>query len=90
MYQFMLDDARGVLEGDALVIYCGDDLTKESLDGSEAAAEIQRLTGEHLGRPVQVKFVVGTAGSSPAGGPLPDKLDELIRRGGKYDSFIVK
>ena len=90
MYQFMLDDARGVLEGDALVIYCGDELTKESLDGSEAAAEIQRLTGEHLGRPVQVKFVVGAAGSSPADGPPPDKLDELIRRGGKYDSFIVK
>ena len=90
MYQYMLDDAHGALEGDVLVVRCGDELTRESLEGSEAAQEIQRLTAEHLGRSVRVQFVVGAAGESPAGASAPDKLEELIRRGGKYDNFVVK
>ena len=77
-------------EGDVLVVRCGDELTRESLEGSEAAQEIQRLTAEHLGRSVRVQFVVGAAGESPAGASAPDKLEELIRRGGKYDNFVVK
>ena len=90
MYQYMLDDAHGALEGDVLVVRCGDELTRESLEGSEAAQEIQRLTAEHLGRSVRVQFVVGAAGESSAGASAPDKLEELIRRGGKYDNFVVK
>lgn len=86
MYGFMLDDARGLLEEDTLTVYCGDSLTKESLEDSEAAEAILRLTAEHLGRPIQLKFIVG----SPGEAPREDKLDELIRRGEKYDSFTVK
>ena len=89
MYQYMLDDAHGALEGDVLVVRCGDELTRESLEGSEAAQEIQRLTAEHLGRSVRVQFVVGAAGESSVGASVPDKLEELIRRGGKYDNFVM-
>ena len=87
MYQFMLDDARGTLEGDLLTVRCGDDLTLESLD-CEAVTEVLRsVTGDYLGRPVRVRYILNGKND-----PLPreDKLEELIRQGKNYDAFTVK
>ena len=89
MYQFMLDDARGTLEGDMLVVRCGDDLPLETLDCPAVAEVLRSVTGAHLGREVAVRFTLGK-GETPPAGQAPDKLDALIRAGSKYDSFTVK
>ena len=87
MYQFMLDDARGTMEGDTLVVRCGDDLTLETLDCPAVTEVLKTVTGEYLGRPVGVRYTLNGKND-----PLPreDKLDELIRQGRNYDSFTVK
>lgn len=85
MYWFMLDDARGFLEGDEMVVRCGDGLTLESLDTPEVAAVIREATGAKLGREIRVRFALGSGD-----GPPEDKLEELIRQGSKFDSFTVK
>ncbi len=85
MYWFMLDDARGFLEGDEMVVRCGDGLTLESLNNPEVAAVIRETTGAKLGREIRVRFALGSGD-----GPPEDKLDELIRQGSKFDSFTVK
>ena len=85
MYWFMLDDARGTLEGDELVVRCGDELTLESLNCPEVAQVLGNVTGEKLGKQIRVRFAMDAGDTRPA-----DKLEELIRRGGKYDSFVVK
>ena len=88
MYQFMLDDARGTLEGDMLVVRCGDDLTLETLDCPAVTEVLKSVTGEYLGRPVGVRYLLSGGKNDPA--PQVDKLDELIRQGRNYDSFTVK
>lgn len=85
MYWFMLDDAHGALEGDEMVVRCGDDLTLDTLKSPEVASVIRELTSEKVGVPVRVRFVMDDGGSPPV-----DKLDELIRQGSKFDSFTVK
>ncbi len=85
MYWFMLDDARGFLEGDEMVVRCGDGLTLESLNNPEVAAVIREATGAKLGREIRVRFALGSGD-----GPPEDKLEELIRQGSKFDSFTVK
>ena len=85
MYWFMLDDARGTLEGDEMVVRCGDELTLESLNCPEVSGVISQVTGEKLGRPVRVRFAMGGGETPPA-----DKLEELIRQGSRFDSFTVK
>lgn len=87
MYWYMLDDARGVLEGDVLVVHCGDELTMETLKSPDAAEALRTAAGEQLGRNVAVRFNVGGGDASPV---QEDKLEELIRQGSKYDSFTVK
>ena len=86
MYWYMLDDAKGTLEGDVLVVHCGDELTMETLKSPDAAAAIRAAAGEQLGRNVAVRFTLG-GGAPPA---QEDKLEELIRQGSRYDSFTVK
>lgn len=88
MYQFMLDDARGTLEGDMLVVRCGDDLTLETLDCPAVTEVLKSVTGDYLGRPVGVRYLLSGGKNDPA--PQVDKLDELIRQGRNYDSFTVK
>ena len=87
MYQFMLDDARGTLEGDLLTVRCGDDLTLESLDCEAVTEVLKSVTGDYLGRPVRVRYILNGKDD-----PMPqeDKLEELIRQGRNYDSFTVK
>lgn len=85
MFWFMLDDARGTLEGDEMVVRCGDELTLESLNCSEVSGVIAAVTGEKLGRPVRVRFAMGGGEAPPE-----DKLEELIRQGSRFDSFTVK
>ena len=87
MYQFMLDDARGTLEGDVLVVRCGDDLTLETLDCPAVTEVLKSVTGEFLGRPVTVRYRLSGGKNDPA--PQADKLEELIRQGKHYDSFKV-
>lgn len=86
MYWFMLDDAKGFLAGDEMVVRCGDELTLESLNSPEITSVIREITSQHLGRDIRVRFSMDTGG---AGAP-EDKLDELIRQGNKFDSFTVK
>ena len=87
MYQFMLDDARGTMEGDMLVVRCGDDLTLETLDCPAVTEVLKSVTGDYLGRTIGVRYTL-----SGKNDPLPqeDKLEELIRQGRNYDSFTVK
>lgn len=87
MYQFMLDDARGTMEDDVLVVRCGDDLTLESLDCEAVTEVLKSVTGAYLGRPIRVRYIL-----NGKDGPVPpeDKLEELIRQGRNYDSFTVK
>ncbi len=87
MFQFMLDDAAGELEGDVMVIRCGDGLTLESLNCPEVAQTVQAVAAEKLGKQLAVRFALRD--SDEAAAPV-DKLEELIRQGSKYDSFTVK
>ena len=87
MYWFMLDDARGVLEGDVLTVRCGDELTQETLDTPEVAGVLAKLAGERAGRTVSLRFVVAGRDAPPA--PPADKLEELLRRGRELDDFKV-
>jgi DNA polymerase-3 subunit gamma/tau len=90
LYWFTLDDAIGVLEDDRLVVYCGEQVTKDTLEERpEAAQVLQTVTSEHLGRPVSVTFRVGKAPLAE-GESAPDPLDQLIRRGQKFENFHVK
>ena len=89
MYRIMLDDAWGDMEGDVLVVRCGDELTEETLDCPAVTEVLRSVTGAHLGREVAVRFTLGK-GEAPPAGQAPDKLDALIRAGSKYDSFTVK
>ena len=87
MYRSMIDDACGDVEGDILLVRCGDDLTRDMLDCPAVAQVLCEVTSEHLGRNVQVRFVIGTADKAISG---EDRLEALIRAGSKFDSFTVK
>ncbi len=86
MYWFFMNAARGVLEGDVMVVHCEDDMVLESLDCEEVSQAIRDVTGEKLGQPIRVRYVVGGMDAVPK----TDKLDELIRAGKKYPEFKVK
>ena len=85
-YRGFLDDARGVLEEDRMVVHCADEFVLENLDAPEVRKVIQDVTSQKLGRPVAVHFVVGGMDAVPE----TDKLDDLIRAGSKYPEFTVK
>lgn len=87
MYRVMIDDACGDMEGDVLIVRCGDDLTRDSLDCPAVAQVLCEVTGAHLGRNIQVRFIIGKADKAISG---EDRLEALIRAGSKYDSFTVK
>ena len=87
MYRVMIDDACGDMEGDVLIVRCGDDLTRDSLDCPAVAQVLCEVTGAHLGRSIQVRFIIGKADKAISG---EDRLEALIRAGSKYDSFTVK
>ena len=74
MYWFMLDDARGFLEGDEMVVRCGDGLTLESLDNPEVAAVIREATGAKLGREIRVRFALGGVTTGSYGWPGPSRI----------------
>ena len=85
MYWYMLDDAHGVLEDGVMTVSCGDELTVESLSEKEPSGVIREVIRQRLGVDVALRFVLGE--TEPPG---TDKMDELIRRGSKFDSFTVK
>lgn len=89
MYWFMLDDARGEIEGDRLIVRCGDDLTLETLNCPTVTEVLRSVTSEHLGQPIAVSYTIGKGGGAPAS-VQEDKLEALIRQGSKFDSFTVK
>ena len=84
MYWYMLDDACGVLEDGVMTVHCGDELTCESLSGEEPSGVIREVIRQRLGLDAQLRFVLGAARSNA------DKMEELVRRGSKFDSFTVK
>lgn len=85
MYWYMLDDASGTLEGDELVVRCGDGLTLESLNSPEVAEVLRAVTEEKVGMPLRVRFTMGGGQAAPE-----DKLEELIRQGSRFEGFRVK
>lgn len=87
LYCSMMEDASGVIEGDVLLVRCGDDLTRDSLDCPEVIQVFSEVTGEYLQRKIQVRFMVGKADTATAG---EERLEALIRAGSKFDSFTVK
>lgn len=87
MYRVMMEDASGVIEGDMLLVRCGDDLTRDSLDCPEVIQVFSEVTSEYLQRKIQVRFMVGKADTATAG---EERLEALIRAGSKFDSFTVK
>lgn len=86
MYQYMLDDARGELEGDLLVVRCGDDLTRDTLDCPPVLTALSSVASQHLGRQIGVRLTLAEKKVSPPG---EDRLETLIRAGDKYENFIV-
>ena len=89
MYRIMLDDAWGDMEGDALVVRCGDELTQETLDCPAVAEVLRSVTGAHLGREVAVRFTLGK-GEAPPRRPGPGQAGRPDPGRSKYDSFTVK
>ena len=87
MYQFMLDDACGIMEGEALMVHCGDDLTKDSLDCPAVIEALEGVTSDYLKHAVKVRFVIGKPAMESSG---EDRLEALIRAGSKFENFIVK
>ena len=87
MHQFMLDDAWGELDGDVLVVRCGDDLTRDSLNEPPVIEVLRTVTEKRVGHPVAVRFAL--AGEQTVQKKVPDKMEELIRKGSKLDGFKV-
>ncbi len=87
MYRVMMEDASGALEGDVLLVRCGDDFTRDALDCPEVIQVFSEVTGEYLQRKIQVRFMVGKADKAITG---EERLEALIRAGSKFDSFTVK
>ena len=85
MYWFFMNAARGVLEGDMMVVHCEDEMVLETLNCEEVTQTIKDVTSEKVGKPIAVRYVVGGMDAVPK----TDKLDDLIRAGGKYPEFKV-
>ena len=83
-YWSTLDAAAGTLEENVMVVHCADDFTLEELNCTEVSQVIQDVVGRHLGRDVAVRFLLSSIL------PKTDKLEELIGRGSRFDSFTVK
>ena len=86
MYQFMLDDACGDLDGDVLIVRCGDDLTRDSLDCPCVIDALTTVTSQHTGRKISIRFVIAKKGEQSG----EDRMEALIRAGSKYENFSVK
>ena len=86
MYQYMLDDACGSLEGDVLIVRCGDDLTHDTLDCPPVIDALSSVTSQHLGRAISVRFMIGKSDAQNN----EDRMDVLIRNGSKFENFKVK
>ena len=87
MIRVMLDDATGDLEGDVLVVHCGDDLTRDSLDDPAVVEVLRTVTGEHVGRSISVRFMIGRKQDPQT---AEERLEALIRTGSKFENFTVK
>ena len=86
MYQFMLDDACGDLEGDVLIVRCGDDLTRDTLDCPGVIDALTDVTSQYVGRKISIRFMIAKKGEQAA----EDRMEALIRAGSKYENFTVK
>lgn len=82
-YWSTLDAAAGTLEGDVMVVRCADEFTLEELSCPEVSQVVREVAGKHLGRPVAARFLLSS------GPQKTDKLEELIGRGSRFDSFTV-
>lgn len=87
MIRVMLDDACGDLQGDVMVVHCGDDLTRDSLDDPAVVEVLRTVTGEYVGHSISVRFMIGKKTDPQS---AEDRLEALIRTGSKFDSFTVK
>lgn len=88
MYWFMLDDAEGTMDGDMLVVHCGDDLTMDTLNVDTVTDVLKAVTSEKLGRAVGVRYTLEKP-SAAAQAPR-DRMEDLIQTGSKFETFVVK
>ena len=89
MYWFMLDDAVGTMDGDMLVVHCGDDLTMDTLNVDTVTDVLKAVTSEKLGCAVSVRYTLEKPGAAAAQAPR-DRMEDLIQAGSKFENFIVK
>ena len=54
-----LNMARGVLTGDVLTVYCGNDFVRSSLDNPSVLSVLQEITSGAAGRTVRAELTVG-------------------------------
>jgi len=85
MCRAFLDSASGTLEGDTLQVVCANEMVRDILR-DRAAAVLQSVTGEAVGRPVNAVFSVGQV--APA--QPKNSLDDLLSFGSRLDNFTVK
>ena len=77
--------AKGRLSGDVLTVYCADDSQKHMLDTPAVTQVLSEVTGQSVGRSVTVRFALGVPE-----GEKHDKMQDLLRMGGKFDGFTIK
>ena len=61
-----LNMAKGILEGDCLVIWCPTDFIRDSLSAGTIPSVLQEVTSADVGRPVRIEFKVGDAPKTAA------------------------
>ena len=77
---------RGEIKNGILSVYCGNELQKKMLDQPSVTDVLAELTSQAVGQELQVRVLVSAAD----GMKKPDKLQDLLRMGSKFDNFTVK
>lgn len=86
MYRAFLEMCHGALEGDLLIVYAPNEITKGRID-NERVRKVLKENGEKLtGTPVRISIVEGTGPETSQA----EKLNGLIRFGSRFDSVEIK
>ena len=71
-FRVMLSHAKGVLDGEILIVRCENEMFKSLLDCKAVTEVLESVTSRHAGRSVRAKFEVGDIGGKPsAARPAP-------------------
>ena len=67
-HRVFLNMAKGVLDGDVLVVHCNNDFVKDSLNNESVLNVLREVTGKAAGKNIRVELTVSNA---PKGGTKP-------------------